>query len=384
MKKTTDPNSIFELIDELKKRGIPEENYQRYTERLLEKKSREQLIPRTGHFELTPLCNLDCKMCFVHLTANQFDKKKLLSTDQWKHIISQAHNAGMLYASLTGGECLTYPGFDDIYLFLYNLGIIPSILSNGILIDDRRIGFFKQYPPRMIRITLYGSSEDSYEQVTGHRVYHTVLNNIMRLHKEDLPVMIGITPSGFMEYEFENLIKNAMETGIPFNINPNLITPRKNTGRSLCDAEVDTYVELLRIKRKLENSILNQIDLSELPDENHQGHAHYGLTCGAGRSTFGITYEGKMCPCLSLGEESISLTDVSFQKAWEQINSMVQHYPLPMECNGCVYYPHCLNCVAMHKNTSFAGHCNPRICERTKKMISAGIIPPPSGNNFVK
>ena len=34
---------------------------------LLTKYNRENDIPGVGLFELTPLCNLDCKMCYVHL-----------------------------------------------------------------------------------------------------------------------------------------------------------------------------------------------------------------------------------------------------------------------------------------------------------------------------
>ena len=37
-------------------------------------------LPLSGTFELTPLCNLDCRMCYVHLNKDQLKDKKLGDT----------------------------------------------------------------------------------------------------------------------------------------------------------------------------------------------------------------------------------------------------------------------------------------------------------------
>ena len=58
-------------------------------------------------------------MCYVHLNAEQLKGQKLLSAEQWEKIMSEAIEAGMLYASLTGGECLASPNFDRLYLYLH-------------------------------------------------------------------------------------------------------------------------------------------------------------------------------------------------------------------------------------------------------------------------
>ena len=34
---------------------------------MIQERTREADVPYGGSFELTPLCNLDCKMCYVHL-----------------------------------------------------------------------------------------------------------------------------------------------------------------------------------------------------------------------------------------------------------------------------------------------------------------------------
>ena len=372
-----EPANLIELIKQLKDKGIPEEGYGVYYNRFLETKARKLKIPLSGSFELTPLCNLDCKMCYVHLSRDQFDQKDLLSVNIWKELIKQAHEAGMLNATLTGGECLTYSGFDELYLYLYELGIRPSLLSNGLLMDESRIQFFKKYPPGTIQISVYGSSEDAYEKVTGHRAFQTVLQNLHRLHEEKIPVKITITPNEFMEEDSRSFLKKVETWNIPYFINANLIPPRYNTGRALRDVPVDRYIELYKIQNEKTEKELIPVDPVDLPDLHHTESRQYGLVCGAGRSAFTIKYDGSMCPCSSFDEITVHPLEKGFLPAWKQLNEKVSKYPLPVECGGCIYFDRCLKCIAMHKNAPEQGHCDPRMCERTKKLICAGFIPVP-------
>ena len=119
----------------------------------LEKKARIQGVPLSGEFELTPMCNLNCKMCYVHLSPEQMNNRELLTVEQWKDLMYQAYKAGMLHATLTGGECLTYPGFRELFLYLHSLGCEVSVFTNGALLNKDWIDFFKQHTPAEIQRT---------------------------------------------------------------------------------------------------------------------------------------------------------------------------------------------------------------------------------------
>lgn len=101
------PEKLSQLIAQLNAEGV--NDYRRYeaVRKFLNFKAREKGIPISGTFELTPLCNLDCKMCYVHLNKAQMQGAQHLSVEQWKQLMQQAIDAGMMYARLTGGECLT-------------------------------------------------------------------------------------------------------------------------------------------------------------------------------------------------------------------------------------------------------------------------------------
>ena len=76
------PSTLRALLKQLDEQGVTD--YRRYdaVRKYMNFKAREKGIPISGSFELTPLCNLDCKMCYVHLNREQMRGTQLLTTDQ--------------------------------------------------------------------------------------------------------------------------------------------------------------------------------------------------------------------------------------------------------------------------------------------------------------
>ena len=57
--------------------------------------ARERGIPAFGTFELTPLCNFDCRMCYVRLSPERMrELGRLRTAEEWLHIARQAREAG--------------------------------------------------------------------------------------------------------------------------------------------------------------------------------------------------------------------------------------------------------------------------------------------------
>ncbi len=365
---------LVDLIEKRKSENASDQRIKKDYDQYIEIIAREKKIPQHGTLELTPYCNLDCKMCYVHLNCDQFSKDRLIPVETWKKLIDDAHDAGMLYASLTGGECLTYPEFDELYHYLYSKGIVPCILSNGLLIDEKRLDFFKRYPPSHIQVTLYGSSDDAYEAVTGHRAFHTIYRNLEMLRDSHLRVSLTLTPSSFMWNDIRPLQQTAESLRLPYGINVKLVTPRDETGRVLKDLEPEQYIEIYKINKEIKQESLIPIDPIELPMPNTKGNSVYGLQCGGGSSSFTIKYNGKMSPCPSLSDITTDPLQDGFLNAWHQLNELVSHYPMPMECPGCIYRDYCLMCPAIHNNARNPGHCDPNLCKRTKMMIQEGFF----------
>lgn len=340
----------------------------------LEQKARRRGVPLHGTFELTPRCNLACRMCYVHLSEGQMAGKKLLTAAQWKQLMAQAIEEGMLYATLTGGECLTYPEFDEVYLYLLSRGIRTGILTNGLLLTEERIRFFCQHPPRGIQVTLYGSSEDEYEAVAGRRCFEQVLGQIRRLKQTNLPVTLAITPNRFLADGGERLVRLADETGLWYSINTSLFRPRAETGRRDDDIDlpVEQYIRLHLLRRRLKGVNTTPADCF-LPAPARAGRKQKGLLCSAGNSGFHVRWDGKMMPCGSFeGIEAEPLGE-GFGAAWARIRAACAEYPLPEECAECAYRGVCPACVMAHRQGAEAGHASPLLCERAQKLVASGL-----------
>lgn len=360
-----EPKTMMDLLEQLQKDKVDPKQYKKHIDLYLDKKARQQGIPLNGTFEITPLCNLDCKMCYVHMY-----KADLLPIDFWKKIMKEAHEMGMMKALITGGECLTHPDFEEIYLFLQSMGIEVDVFTNGILFDEKKVEFFIRHKPASIQITLYGSNEDTYEKVTGRRVFQTVYQNILRIKEADLPLYIAITPNKYMFEDARNLLELVKELELPYIINSYLNPPRKETNRIAEDLTLDQYVQIHKMKSEINNIALEKEDVQEIPES---GTEKRGMLCGGGRSAFSINYQGLISPCSDLMFLSENLKEKSFKEAWTLINEKANNFYIPQECLECPYEKVCNTCPAMHYNPDNPGHKNPLMCKRTLRFIQEGL-----------
>lgn len=369
------PASLVQLLRQLDEQGITDHRRYKAVRQYLSFAARDKNIPLSGKFELTPFCNFSCKMCYVYLKRDQLQGRSLLTVEQWKSIMSDAVRHGMMYATLTGGECLTYPGFRELYLYLRGMGVELNIFTNGALMNADMVGFLKANPPAMIQITLYGASEDAYERVTGQRAFRIVRENICRLKEAGIPLTLAITPSAYMT-DGEEIVRLAHELGVSFNINSGLMAPRQETGRTKADAELDVYIRMMKLRRSLLGSAEESAeDEDDLPDvAGGTGEKKYGVTCGAGRSTFSVSWCGEMRPCNTFPGEAQQVLDIGFAEAWKRTNAWAREFPLPVECQGCSYQKICKHCVAEHASGAPTGHANPAICAYGKRLVSEKLV----------
>lgn len=373
-------SGLLDWLEQLEQQNVNKATLEFGMNNYLDRIARERGIPLKGTFELTPLCNLDCRMCYVHLSKEQLQKsgKALLIGEQWKHIMQQAIDGGMVYALLTGGEAMLHPDFDEIYLYLLSKGIQVSLNTNGLLLNDERVNFFRKFPPREIRVTLYGTSDDMYEAVTGNRAFKRAIEGICRVKEAKIPIAVNVTPSRYLSVEdILTLVKSVDSLGVPYGINSTLSTPREETGRAqdAHDMSLDEYVQLY--KRVNQMNGIRRIPRCEeeipLAGGNEKGELK-GFRCGGGRSSFAVVWYGAMQPCLSFDGIQVNLLEVPVAQAWQQVHRGAIDYPIPRECSGCAFERLCPVCVVQHAEDAPLGHASPRLCTRVRRLIREGLI----------
>lgn len=339
---------------------------------------RAKNFPLTGYFELTPRCSLDCKMCYVHLTDEQMRERGCtdLSTEQWIDLIDQAADAGMVFTVLTGGECMLHKGFKEIYLEMKKRNLLITINTNATLINDDYIEFFKKYPPNMIRVSIYGITDDGYERVTGRRVFSRVCENVLKLKHAGFYVKISVTVSRQLYEEAAQIVQFARENHIPYNVDMAMFDAEQETGRSRIDYDltadeiVAKYLEIMNVEGRIP---AHNDTVPEIPERISDGTVATALRCSAGRAEFCIKWNGLMQPCIMEIPNAPKVTELGFEESWKIVTQISRDFVIPVECVACKMQPVCSNCVFLRRDAKDPGHANPEICKVTAAKLKAGI-----------
>lgn len=346
----------------------------------LGQQARKMGIPLNGQFELTPLCNFRCGMCYVRLEREQMCQP-MLTAAQWKDLITQAAEAGMLHVTLSGGECLTYLGFREVYEYCQHLGCEVELFTNAFLFDDDWLYYFKEHPPAGIHVSLYGDSEDAYERVTGHRAFARITDHIRRIREEGLPLRINVIPCRALGEDVFGTIRLAYQFSRNVTVNHLLSEPREETGRAqeVRDLDEDFYIRIMRFQNKLKGFHLDTCPFEELPAEGgpDSNGVRLGLLCGGGRSGFNLDWKGTMHPCNELECIEAHPMDVGFAEAWRQIREAVDRWPRAAACEGCAYESVCESCVGRVAAFAEPGVWPRDLCRRIKHFVQQGVYPAP-------
>lgn len=369
--------NVFDYLAQLRKQNGKKVQSHQDLLAYLEAKARIKGIPLVGQFELTPLCNLNCKMCYVHLLPEQLKGQSVLSVSVWKNLMYQACKAGMIHASLSGGECMVYPGFEELYLYLQSLGCEVGVLTNGVLMDEKRIQFFKEHRPENIQVTLYGCNDDVYERVTGQRAFGTVYRNVRSAVDAGLRVTITVTPSVYLGEDVLETIRIAKSLSGNLIINSGIMSPREETGRSKeqHDTDRDLYVRIYRLLNELEGRESREINPDILPAPGGPSDTceKCGLKCGAGRSIFVMDWKGNLRACNRLDVVEGHALEEGFNAAWTHINKWANDWQRIPKCEGCIYEDVCDNCAGRIIPFLESGNKLSDLCERTRYFVQNGV-----------
>lgn len=379
--------SLSELLEDLDKEGIQGKERVQIYNHFLMMKARNAGVPHAGSFELTPYCNFDCKMCYVHLNSEQVAASgHVLSTAEWIDIMHQAVAAGMMHAELTGGECLLHPGFKEIYQYLVSQGLRVTVLTNGELLSDDVVAFLRQYPPALIQVSIYGSDSQSYIQVTGRDAFADVIKGLHRLQKADLRFSLTITPSRYTQAHTEQLLELVRSFGVPYGVSAVTLPARQETGRDIDEFRVqeDSYLKIVRLEQQREQAAVPELSGAKRPYLYQLAGAKYsGLPCSSGNCAFHVNWKGELTPCIPYHSISKSILADGFQTAWKWVREQMMKYAPPMECKACELKQVCQSCPAEKTAGVFNGPVDQNVCKRWKILKDAGCLSSQNERNGV-
>ena len=333
------------------------DEYQSFStvERSLMARASAVKAPISGSMELLPLCNMNCKMCYVRLSPEEMKRQGNLHTwEEWLEAGRQMQRSGVLFLLLTGGEPLIFPEFRKLYLELRKLGFVLTINTNGTLIDEEWADFFAKYKPRRINITLYGASRESYGDLCGYpQGFDRVTNAVrmLRQRKVDVKLSTSVTPENVRD--LEKMFAIARELEVPMGVDTYMMPasrerelPFSQQSRLGPEEAARARVQAMKLEWPEDFPEYARRQILEADMFVPESAEPRPVTCHAGNCAFSVNWQGQLHPCVILTEPSVNIFERGFQAAWEYLVKGMAPIRLHPDCSVCNLQGLCRTCAA--------------------------------------
>lgn len=317
-------------------------------------------IPISGTFELTPRCNFNCKMCYVHLQPEEIPQNGVeLTAKEWLRIAKEAKAAGTTWVCVTGGEPLLHPEFPEIWQSLTEMGFFLTLQTNASLIRGKMLDLLERCPPRQAKVTLYGTDDEVYQAVCGVEQGFTRVNEgIHNLMSLGIPVELVSTIIRQNQNDVERMAFYAYRHGLKW-------LPTASVKPSLRGASTDALS--VAVTEKLEEQAQKNAEARLREGRFLDPNRKPATYCKDYRLGYWVVWNGMMRFCSFLDEPNIPVREVGFPAAWQRLLQYEEELDWPAECKTCQAAKVCQRCAASVAAEQGKGSPSPR-CKQIQQL----------------
>lgn len=307
--------------------------------------------PERVEFFITKHCNLSCKHCFEG-SAPKFPIKKFTSSEM-ERIVNQLEIAGIKTLKITGGEPFTHPNIDELLIFLAKVHFETMILTNALLLNEKRIELIKKGNIQL-GISLDGISSPTHDFIRGKGSFLALKKVLTELSRNKVTFSITCTANKINISEIENLIDYVLGE---LNASTLFISRLRPIGRATNNLGL--------VLNNIENDFVQKICIKKqetygerliLADDSTMKTVSSGnrIACSAGNSIFALDENFDIYPCI-FGIQHIeckignllsnNLSDIWKSSKWNAYRGGTLLNDLT-DCKDCKLNKHCMmkNC----------------------------------------
>jgi radical SAM protein with 4Fe4S-binding SPASM domain len=304
-----------------------------------------QRIPLAGSIEVTDRCNLRCVHCYINLpAADRQAQERELTCRELCGLLDQIVDEGCLWLLLTGGEPLIRSDFLHIYTYAKRKGLLITLFTNGSLVTPRIADHLAEWRPFAVEITLYGHTQETYEEVTGvPGSYGRCMRGIELLLERELPLKLKSMIMTLNRHEVWDMRAFAQGLGVDFRFDP-VLNVRLDGDRRPAELRISPE-EAVALDLADEQRVKEWREFCDKfwgppPQPEHL------YQCGAGVGTFHIDPYGQLSACLMSRVPSYDLRQGAFHEGWHDFMPQVraQKWSRETPCRNCELLALCGQC----------------------------------------
>ncbi|MEV6283060.1 pyrroloquinoline quinone biosynthesis protein PqqE [Kribbella sp. NPDC051770] len=140
--------------------------------------------------ELTHRCPLHCPYCSnpLELLAREDE----LSTEQWKDILTQARDLGVLQVHFSGGEPLGRPDLPELIEHTAGLGAYVNLVTSGLGLSRTRLDDLVDRGLNHIQLSVQAAEATRADKIAGTRAHHLKIVAAELIKRAGLPLSVNV------------------------------------------------------------------------------------------------------------------------------------------------------------------------------------------------
>ncbi|MGN0991948.1 MAG: radical SAM/SPASM domain-containing protein [Candidatus Ventricola sp.] len=349
-------------------------------EQYMEAQARRRRMPLNAKLELLPVCNLNCRMCYIRTDMETVRAQGgLLPVETWLSLARELRDAGTLFLLLTGGEVFLYPEFETLYMQLIEMGFSITLNTNATLIDEKVMTWLAKRPPQLVSISLYGASDETYEALCGQKNAFTKVDHAIKLLLENgIRVELKTMLNPLNVHDAQAIVDYARAKNVFYEASSYAFPPvRKCDGseayrfgpQEAAEQMLENNRRMRGMQGYVEAVAANLREYANTPEAGENDL--YGFTCGAGNSSCWVTWQGKLTPCGMIMEPCTLPLERGFAEAWAELKEKCDRILMSPKCTRCDKREVCIVCPAGNlAETGSFEKASPFHCEMTECSLN--------------
>lgn len=248
--------------------------------------------------DLTQACTERC----IHCHIPEY-KPIYLPFEKIKTVIDEFREQGGIGLSLSGGECLLHPQFEEIVRYAYSKDLIVSILSNLTLCNDKTVKLLQEVEAS-VQVSLYSMNPLTHDAITGRKgSFFETKSAIEHIYKAQIPCRISCPTMKQNYHDYLDVLAYArslnMDAQTDFIIMGKMDGDTSNLNCRLNLNETRSILEDIIFRSVPTNS--EYFDVRKKNDMRSPEEWMKNKICGACVSSVCLSASGDYYPCPAFG-----------------------------------------------------------------------------------
>lgn len=259
--------------------------------------------------EITDRCPLDCFFCY----RDRDGRDEALSFEEYRRLLRDLREMGVLDLTLTGGEPLHHPRFFDLGREARDLGFVLRIKTCGHTVGlDSARRLREEVSPFSLDVSIHGATAEVHEKQTGvPGSFPKLMENLRAMKDAGLRVKLVSVLTGWNEHQVDKMYSLADEFGLPLQFDPQVT--RRNDGDPAPTGIAATDEGLKSLLR-------TQLRRGESVAQPECAGVEEGGTvtkhCGAASCALAIDPRGNVFPCVAWRRSLGNIRTTPVRRIW--------------------------------------------------------------------